>query len=62
MRKIFTGAGAALLLAATLLFAGQLLGLIPGDTLSFAGQSAFRTIASIAVGGCLMVAIGCWEQ
>lgn len=61
MRKIFTVAGAILLFAATLLFAGQLLGLIPVDMLSFAGQSAFRTIASIAVGGCLLIAIGCWE-
>lgn len=62
MRKTFTGAGALFLFVAALLFASQLLGLIPADTLSISGQSSFRTIASVAVGGCLMIAIGCWEQ
>lgn len=62
MRKALTGVGALLLVASATLFAGQLFGLVPVDALTFAGQSAFRTIASAAVGGCLMIAIGCWEH
>lgn len=62
MRKIFTGVGAVLLIAAVALFAGQVLGLMPSDALSIGGQNSLRTVASVAVGGCLMIAIGCWEH
>ena len=62
MGKIVTGIGVVLLITAVALFAGQILGLMPADALSIGGQNSLRTVASVAVGGCLLIAIGCWES
>lgn len=50
--------GLVILLAALCLFFAHLVGMVPGELLDIFGQSELRTIAGLAVVGCLMAAIG----
>ncbi len=54
--------GIGMLLIAILLLAGGLLGLVPLTEATFLGQSGLRSIAGLAVAGCLLAAIGFWED
>lgn len=54
--------GIALLVTAAALFLGGVLGLLPVFETSVFGQSGLRGLASLAVAGCLLAAIGFWED
>ena len=54
--------GVFILSMATLIFAGCLVGLLAFDQFSVGGQSGLRTIAGIAISGCLLAAIGYWDK
>lgn len=54
--------GIVLLAIAALLFLGGLTGLVPVFETKVFGQSGLRGLASIAVAGCLLAAIGFWEE
>lgn len=62
LRKSFVGVGFACLLVAAVLFVGSLVGLFAIDSLAVFGQSGLRTLAGIAVAGCLLAAIGYWDE
>ena len=47
---------------ASIVFIGCLLGLLAFDQFSVGGQSGIRTIAGIAITGCLLAAIGYWDK
>ncbi len=51
-------AGIALLVPAVTWLLGGFLGLLPTDVADIAGYSGLRVIGSVAVGGCLLAAIG----
>ena len=51
-------AGVTLLVPAALWLFGGMLGLFPTDVAQVAGYSGLRVIGSVAVGGCLLAAIG----
>lgn len=51
-------AGVVLLVPAALWLLGGMLGLLPTDAAQVAGYSGLRVIGSVAVGGCLLAAIG----
>ena len=51
-------AGIALLVPAVTWLLGGFLGLLPTDVAAIAGYSGLRVIGSVAVGGCLLAAIG----
>lgn len=54
--------GIALLVVAALLFVAGVLGVLPVFETSVLGQSGLRGLASLAVAGCLLAAIGFWED
>ncbi len=54
--------GVGMLLIAILLMVGGLLGLMPLTEITFLGQSGLRSIAGLAVAGCLLAAIGFRED
>lgn len=54
--------GIALLLIAALMFGGGLLGLWSMSEPVYFGQTGLRGVASLAVAGCLLAAIGFWED
>ena len=56
MRAITTGS------FKILVFVGCLAGLLAFDQFSVGGQSGLRTIAGIAISGCLLAAIGYWDK
>lgn len=62
MRKICVVAGIGLLILATLLGIGSLLDVIDLNSRALLGQSELRTVASIAVAGCVLAAIGYLEN
>lgn len=47
---------------AVALFIGRQIGLVPQGFLAAAGDSGLRALASLAVGGCLGIAIGFWDK
>ena len=47
---------------ASLIFVGCLIGILAFDQFSVGGQSGIRTIAGIAITGCLLAAIGYWDK
>jgi mannose/fructose/N-acetylgalactosamine-specific phosphotransferase system component IIC len=57
-RRVLVLSGLVILLAALCLFFAHLVGMVPGELLDIFGQSELRTIAGLAVVGCLMAAIG----
>lgn len=54
--------GIALLVIAALLFVGSLLGVLPVLETGVFGQSGLRSLAGLAVAGCLLAAIGFREE
>ena len=61
-QKIAVIAGLLTLLAASIFFLGCLLGIVTFDQFSVGGQSGLRTIAGVAISGCLLAAIGFWDK
>ena len=61
-KKLTALAGLGILFMALALAASCLLGAISIDTFAVAGQSGIRTLAGISVTGCLLAAIGYWEE
>ena len=61
-KKLTALAGLGVLFVALVLATSCLLGAIPIDTFAVAGQSGIRTLAGISVTGCLLAAIGYWEE
>ena len=61
-KKLTALAGLGVLFVAIALAASCLVGAISIDTFAIAGQSGIRTLAGISVTGCLLAAIGFWEE
>ena len=61
-KKLTALAGLGVLFAAIALAACCLVGVFSIDTFAIAGQSGIRTLAGISVTGCLLAAIGFWEE
>jgi hypothetical protein len=57
-RRVLVILGLSAIIVALLLFAGTGVGLLPNGLFSVLGQSDLRSIAGLAVAGCLLVAIG----
>ena len=54
--------GLLILVMASMSFVGCLGGVLAFDQFSIAGQSGLRTIAGVAISGCLLAAIGFWDK
>ena len=61
-RRFARALGVSCLGLAVLLGLLTALELIPPELLQVAGQSALRTLAELAVIGCLLAAIGYWNE
>ena len=61
-QKVAVMAGLLTLLAASMFFVGCLSGILAFDQFSIGGQSGLRTIAGVAISGCLLAAIGFWDN
>lgn len=61
LRKMFAFGGIALLGISTLFFLGTLFGVFDLQSLEVAGQTGIRTLAGVAVTGCLLAAIGFYD-
>ncbi|MCK6372356.1 MAG: hypothetical protein L6Q83_13730 [Gammaproteobacteria bacterium] len=61
-RKWLVAVGAGLVVSAAALLLAELAGVLPAEFLAAGGHSALRTVANLAVGGCLCIAIGFWDQ
>jgi len=61
-QKMVVVPGLFILVTATVIFIGCLLGVLAFDQFSYGGQSGIRTIAGIAISGCLLAAIGYWDK
>lgn len=61
-RKACALAGMGLLALAILLFASTFLGIFALDTFAVLGNSGVRTLAGVAVTGCILSAIGFFEE
>jgi hypothetical protein len=60
-RRLLRGAliaGITLLVPALLWLVGGMLNLVPTEMAAIAGYSGLRVVGSVAVGGCLLAAIG----
>ena len=62
MRRWLRGIGICMLAVAALGTVGVITGAIASDALAIGAQSGFRTLAEIAVIGCLLAAIGYWDD
>lgn len=62
VRKTLVIVGIFLLAISGVLFFAGVFGVISMTSLGFGGQSGLRTIAGVAVLGCLLAAIGSWDQ
>lgn len=58
IRKSIVIIGIGFLCISVLMFMGVLLGIVEFDQFELLGHSGLRTIAAIAVSGCLLAAIG----
>jgi hypothetical protein len=56
--RVLLIAGVALLIPAALWLVGGMLSVFPTEMAAFAGYSGLRVIGSVAVGACLLAAIG----
>ena len=61
-RRILVIIGILLLTVSVVLLVGSLLGLVSMESLAVGQQSGLRTLAGVAVVGCLLAAIGYWDQ
>ena len=57
-RLILVLLGLMMIIGALVLFLGKLVGFVPDEFFGILGQSALRTIAGLAVAGCIVAAIG----
>jgi hypothetical protein len=62
VRRGLRGVGLALLAVAVLGTAGVVTGALDSAALAIGAQSGYRTLAEIAVIGCLLCAIGFWDD
>ncbi len=62
LRKALFVFGLVILTLSFLLFLSCLTGLLKFETFSFFGNSGLRSLATIAVTGCLLAAIGSWND
>lgn len=60
--RILIGFGVLLIVPALIVIALQMLGVIGSDLFALGATSGIRVVASVAVFGCLMAAIGYWER
>jgi hypothetical protein len=61
-RKICVYTGVGLLVLAILMFAGVFIGLFEMEAFGILGHSGVRTLASLAVAGCMLAAIGFFNE
>ena len=61
-QKLVVIFGLFTLMMASLLFLGCLAEILAFDQFSIGGQSGLRTIAGVAISGCLLAAIGFWDN
>jgi hypothetical protein len=61
VRKVFAFGGIALLGISVLFFLGALFGVFDLQSLEVVGQTGIRTLAGVAVAGCLLAAIGFYD-
>lgn len=62
IRTLLRVAGLGMIAVAVVWFVGGTTHLLSMEAAAFGGHSALRGIASIAVVGCLLAAIGFWEH
>ena len=62
MQKVAVMLGLFILLTASLLFLGCITEVLAFEQFSIGGQSGLRTIAGVAISGCLLAAIGFWDN
>ena len=62
LQKIAVFTGVCLLVLANLLFIGNLLEVFDLESFALAGHSGLRALAGIAVAGCVLAAVGCWDE
>ena len=61
-QKLAVMLGLFILMMALLLFLACLAEVLAFDQFSIGGQSGLRTIAGVAISGCLLAAIGFWDN
>ena len=62
LRPALVKTGLCLLVPSGVYFTLGLLGLVPTEFLAVGSSSGLRTVASVAIGGCLLAAIGYWDE
>ena len=62
VRQLLVRSGLAMLVPSGFYFALGLVGLVPTAFLAVGSSSGLRTVASIAVAGCILAAIGYWDE
>ena len=62
LRPVLIKIGILLLVPSGIYFVLGLLGLVPTEFLAIGSSSGLRTVASVAVAGCLLAAIGFWDE
>lgn len=62
LKKIILVPGVLALILAVMLFAMSMMGFFELGTFALAGNSGIRTLAGLAVTGCLLAAIGYWDE
>lgn len=62
VRRILIVTGLILLTPSVIYLLLGMTGLVPTDFLAIGSNSGLRSIASVAVVGCLLTAIGYWEE
>ena len=61
-RRLLIRLGIALLVPSGIYFLLGVVGVAPTDFLAIGSSSGLRTVASVAVAGCLLAAIGYWDE
>jgi hypothetical protein len=61
-RKVSVFAGIALIVLSVILSASTLFGLLELESFAVLGHSGIRTLAGIAVAGCMVAAIGSFDE
>jgi len=61
-QRLAVSIGLITLVAASLIFVSCLVGFLAFNQFGIGGQSGLRTIAGIAISGCLLAAIGYWDK
>ncbi len=61
-RRFLVVLGVTLIVPSLTWLVGGLAGILPTDFVAFAGHSGLRAIGGIAVAGCVLGAIGSWDN